>query len=109
MMALFNPHANDYGDLSKLPAAEVISKHLSPIVYSQSSDENGYLIESTGPVTFTDLLLGLGAGVGFAARSQLQALQPQVPAFAPGAPATPSPSQPDTAPTPPPQTAPATP
>ena len=34
-MAFLSPQANDYGDLSKLPPAGVISKHLSPIVYSQ--------------------------------------------------------------------------
>jgi len=66
MMAMFNPHANDYADLSKLPSTEAISKHLSPIVYSQSTDENGTLMESTGPVTFNQTLFGLGAGAGVA-------------------------------------------
>ncbi len=59
MLALFNPHVGDYGDLNKLPAAEVISKHLGPIVYSQSTDENGLLIESAGPVTFTEVFVGV--------------------------------------------------
>lgn len=64
MMALFNPHASDYADLGKLPAAEVISRHLSPIVYSQSSDDSGVLVESMGPVTFNQAAFVVAAGVG---------------------------------------------
>lgn len=63
MMALFNPHANDYADLSKLPATETISRHLSPIVYSQASTEDGILVESAGPVTFNDVLFAAGVGI----------------------------------------------
>ena len=81
MMAMFNPHANDYADLSKLPSTEAISKHLSPIVYSQSTDENGTLMESSGPVTFNQTIFGLGAGAGVASfgyynKQQTQAIPP---------------------------------
>jgi hypothetical protein len=108
MMALFNPHANDYGDLSKLPAAEVISKHLGPIVYSQSVDENGLLIESAGPVTFTEIFLGVGAGVGYVASKQMAGHQPQISNLPQSAPAMPPADQSGTTPASPPEPVPAT-
>lgn len=51
-------------DLSKIPPAEVITKHLSPIVMSQRYDKEGYVTESVGPVTFRAATLGLGVAVG---------------------------------------------
>lgn len=66
MMALFNPHASDFADVSKLPSTEAISKHLGPIVYSQSSDVDGLLVESIGPVTFNQAVFGVAVGVGVA-------------------------------------------
>lgn len=50
--AFMYPQANDYVDLSKLPPAEAISKHLSPTVMSATLDPQGSLVESTGSVTF---------------------------------------------------------
>lgn len=70
MMALFNPLANDYIDLGKLPDTEVIGRHLSPIVYSQSADDTGFLAESMGPVTFNQAALVVAAGVGAAVFQQ---------------------------------------
>lgn len=66
MMAIFNPHASDYADLNKLPGTGTISRHLSPIIYSQSSDDNGLLVESIGPVTFNQAVFAVAAGVGAA-------------------------------------------
>ena len=61
--AAFSP-ASKYADFGKVPPAEEISRHLKPMVYSQSTDENGSLTESVGPVTFTEFLCGLGMGGG---------------------------------------------
>ncbi len=110
MLALFNPKISEnYGDLSKLPEAEVISKHLSPIVYSQSTDENGLLIESAGPVTFTDVLFfGGAAGAAYAYSTKSHDVQ-GIQSLPPPVPVTPSVSQPDATPVPPVQTAPSAP
>ena len=59
----FSSDAGQMLDAGKLPPAEIISRHLGPIVYSQASNEHGTLIESTGPVTFNQMLLGAVAGV----------------------------------------------
>jgi hypothetical protein len=50
MGAAFLPAVSDTVDLSKLPPADVITKHLSPIVMSQSYRGDGYVAESVGPV-----------------------------------------------------------
>jgi hypothetical protein len=57
MSAAFMPAISDYVDVGKLPPPEVVTKHLSPIVSSQRYDSDGYVTESTGPVT---LNIGLG-------------------------------------------------
>ena len=59
----FTSEAGQYLDAGKLPSAQTISRHLGPIVYSQATMEHGTLIESTGPVTFNQILLGVTAGV----------------------------------------------
>jgi len=56
--AAFLPGIADTVDLSKLPPADVITKHLSPIVMSQSYDRDGYLAESIGPVPLYQTVLG---------------------------------------------------
>jgi len=48
-------------DPTKLPAAEIITKHLSPIVSSQRYDGDGYMAESIGPITLDQL--GIGAAI----------------------------------------------
>jgi hypothetical protein len=62
MSAAFMPAISDYVDVGKLPPPEIVTKHLSPIVSSQRYDGDGYVTESTGPVTL-DLGLGLPAVV----------------------------------------------
>ena len=59
----FSSEAGQHLDAGKLPPAETISRHLGPIVYSQATTEQGTLIESTGPVTFNQVLLAATAGV----------------------------------------------
>ena len=62
MSAAFMPAISDYVDVGKLPPSEVVIKHLSPLVSSQRYDGDGYVTESTGPVTL-DIGLGLPAVV----------------------------------------------
>jgi len=66
MSAAFLPGISDTVDLNKLPAPEVITKHLGPIVMSQSYDGDGYIAESVGPVTVYQTIIGIG-GLGGAA------------------------------------------
>jgi hypothetical protein len=66
MSAAFLPGIADTVDLSKLPAPDIITKHLSPIVMSQSYDGDGYIAESVGPVTVNQTVIGV-AGLGAAA------------------------------------------
>jgi hypothetical protein len=58
-------------DVSKLPKAESIAKHLPPIVLSQKRTTEGTLVESSGPVSMTQFLLLSGAGVMAANQSLL--------------------------------------
>ncbi len=64
MGATFYPALGKTVDLSKMPPPETIAKHLSPIVMSQRYDEDGYVTESVGPVTFRQATLGLAGTVG---------------------------------------------
>jgi hypothetical protein len=59
MGAAFMPKVNNYVDLARLPAVEVVTKHLSPIVTSQRQTGGGYLAESVGPITLSDAGLAL--------------------------------------------------
>jgi hypothetical protein len=61
MGAAFVPALSDNADFTKLPPAEVVAKHLSPIVMSQRYDRDGYVTESIGPITSTQAAIGLGA------------------------------------------------
>ena len=71
----FTSEAGQMLDAGKLPSAEIISRHLGPIVYSQATTEQGTFIESTGPVTFNQVLLGVMAGaIGTALPSMEAAL-----------------------------------
>src|SRR5207249_4719855 len=60
MSAAFMPAISDYVDVGKLPPPGIVTKHLSPIVSSQRYEGDGYVTESTGPVTL-DIGLGLPA------------------------------------------------
>ncbi len=99
MWTAFIKGSSDYVDVSKLPATETISKHLTPIVFSQSHVTDGVMSESVGPITMTQALVGFGAGAGAAIVPLLQkqmiqppaSASPAPPVFAP-APAVPAPS-----------------
>jgi hypothetical protein len=69
MSAAFMPAISDYVDVGKLPPPEIVVKHLSPIVSSQRYEGDGYVTESTGPVTL-DVGLGLPAALWAISRQQ---------------------------------------
>ncbi len=62
MAAAFVPGVAEKVDLGKLPDAEVITRHLSPLVISQRSVEGGYLTEAVGPISLVNLALGVLSG-----------------------------------------------
>jgi hypothetical protein len=64
--AAFMSDASGRFDVSKLPPAEIITKHLSPVVASQFYVDGGYRSESVGTITLGQAtLLGLGGYVGW--------------------------------------------
>ena len=94
MWLTFAPQANSYIDANKLPATETISKHLGPIVFSQSALDDGVLSESVGPITFSQAAVGIGFGAGAAAvvpmlRQQMNGGKPGAVSTAPTFPAMP--------------------
>lgn len=75
MSSAFLPGIVDTIDVNKLPAPEIITKHLSPIVISQNYDGRGYIAESVGPITFSEAIVtvgGLGALAGILYQKQIQ-------------------------------------
>jgi hypothetical protein len=60
--AAFAPGMAEVVDASKLPQTETISKHLNPIVFSQTRLPEGYLLESRGPLTMLQVALLAGGG-----------------------------------------------
>lgn len=62
----FMPGADQFIDSSKLPQTETISNHLTPIVFSQTRLDDGYLLESSGPITMHQAaILTIGSGAAF--------------------------------------------
>lgn len=99
MGAALTPEGTSHIDLSKLPSAGTISRHLGPVAVSQTATEDGVLVESVGPVTFTQTILGSALVAGAVAAPMiaeqlkggmsgaLQGLSPQpMPTPAPGSP-----------------------
>src|SRR5262249_21359633 len=85
MAAAFIPAVAGSIDPGKLPAPEVITKHLSPIVSSQRYDRDGYMAESIGPITLDQ------SAIGLAILSSLGAgTRPKAGAAATGRPASPT-------------------
>ena len=65
--AFLLPQVNEYVDVSKLPEADVIARHLSPTVVSQTYSPDGCLLESVGTFTFGQALTAVvGGSVGAA-------------------------------------------
>jgi hypothetical protein len=88
MAAAFVPAVGGSIDPGKLPRAETVVKHLSPIVSSQTYDGDGYVAESIGPITLDQL------GIAVAILSSFGAAGRQTSWLAPPTtlPPTPSPS-----------------
>lgn len=76
MGAAFVPGIAETVDLDKLPPAEVITRHLSPLVISQNYREDGYVTESVGPVSFYQAAIALGGASGALAAMYQHKLQP---------------------------------
>jgi hypothetical protein len=58
MGAAFTPGIADNVDLGKLPPAETITKHLSPLIMSQRYADDGYEAKSIGPLPLYPTMLG---------------------------------------------------
>jgi hypothetical protein len=91
MAAAFVPAVGASIDPSKLPAPEVITKHLSPIICSQRYERDGYLAESIGPITLDQLGIGLAIMSSFGAPGRQIGSSPTVPAIQPATTPTPTP------------------
>jgi len=92
MAAAFVPAVAGSIEPTKLPAPEVITKHLSPIVSSQRYDGDGYIAESIGPITLDQLGISVAIFSSFGAAAARQTGL--------GAPATALPPPPSPSPTP---------
>src|SRR5207248_1637344 len=99
MSAAFVPSLSERLDPNKLPPTDVITKHLSPVVASQSYIHGGYRSESAGPITIGQAAIAAGAayvgGMIFQQRQHQGALP-----FAAPASSTPSPAIAKPTPTP---------
>lgn len=71
MAGAFMPTVAESVDLGKLPPAEVITKHLTPIVVSQTYEGDGYVTDSMGPVSIYQAVLGI-AGISGAGAALYQ-------------------------------------
>ena len=89
MAAAFVPAVAGSIDPTKLPAPELVTKHLSPIVSSQRYDGDGYMAESIGPITLDQL--GIGAAI-FSSFGAAAARQRGLAVLATTLPSAPSPS-----------------
>jgi hypothetical protein len=75
MGAAFLPALAETIDVSKLPSAEVVARHLGPTVMSQSYRGDGYVAESVGSIPFYQTVIGtiaIGAVAGGIPRHQTQ-------------------------------------
>jgi hypothetical protein len=92
MAAAFVPAIGSSIDPAKLPAPEVITKHLSPIVSSQRYDRDGYMVESIGPITLVQLGIGVAISSSFgAAAARKTGLGAPATAFPPASSPSPTP------------------
>ena len=104
MSAAFVPSIAQSVDLNKVPPADVVTRHLSPTVISQSYAGEGYLVESVGPVSMYQATLGIAAASGAGAQwyrsnmspnigGSIRQPTPAIPALAPSPPAPASPDE----------------
>ena len=100
MSAAFVPSLSERFDPNKLPPTDVITKHLSPVVASQSYIAGGYRSESAGTITMGQA--GIAAGAAYVGAMIFQQHQRKgfSPFAAPAASSTPSPGMAQPLPTP---------
>jgi hypothetical protein len=103
MGAAFLPGLSDTIDFTKLPPADIVAKHLSPTVMSQSYRGDGYVAESVGSLPLYQTLIGVVGGTTAASaiyRQHMQTPGPSIQQTITPAPAiSPSPSSsPDSSP-----------
>ena len=99
MGAAFVPSLSKRLDPNKLPPTEVITKHLSPVVASQSYVDGGYRSESAGTITIEQAAIAAGAAYAGVMIFQHQQKGPSPFLAAPASP-TPSPAIAQPSPTP---------
>jgi hypothetical protein len=58
----FSPESGAQFDAGKLPPVNAISKHLNATVLTQTHVKGGMVIESTGSLTFPELVMSVGLG-----------------------------------------------
>jgi hypothetical protein len=97
--AAFVPSLSKRLDPNKLPPTEVITKHLSPVVASQSYMDGGYRSESAGTITVGQAAIAAGAAYAGMMIFQHQQRGPSPFVAAPASP-TPSPAIAQPSPTP---------
>lgn len=95
MSAAFMPGLTEHMDPGKLPKAEIITRHLSPVIASQSYVDGGYRSESIGTIT-----IGQSVGVAAAAWIGAMVLKNDARALIPGSRPIPAPNPSSPAPSP---------
>jgi hypothetical protein len=66
-----SPDVSKLIDVQKLPETETISKHLSPVLYTNKQTADGILIESSGPITLSQAVVLIVGGAGASYASQM--------------------------------------
>ena len=91
MSAAFVPSISERLDPNKLPPTDVVTKHLSPVVASQSYADTGYRSESVGTITIGQAAIAAGAAYVGAMIFQQQGKAITPPVATPAPPPSPSP------------------
>lgn len=71
LAAVVSPDLGKFVEIDKLPETEAISRHLSPILYTNKQLPDGWLVESSGPVTLSQAAFVGGIGLASAYAAQM--------------------------------------
>ncbi len=74
-----NPQAQAMVDVEKLPAVDAIAKHLLPMTLSTKRTPDGFLLESSGPLTIPQFLVGAAGTAAIAIPSFTKAASAAAP------------------------------
>jgi hypothetical protein len=84
MSAAFVPAITSHVDPDKLPPAEMVTRHLSPIAAEQTYLDGGYRCQSIGPITLGHVIGGaLAISIGAAIWGDAAPGSPRPPSPAP--------------------------